>query len=160
MTIKEGDKLPDATFMHMTADGPAPITSSELFSGKKVALFAVPGAFTPTCSAQHLPSYVTHHDALKAKGIDTIACVAVNDAFVMGAWGEDRNVGDKILMLADGNAEFSKAIGLELDASGFGLGIRCQRYSMIVDVGVVTKLNTDAPMEYKASSAEYMLEQL
>ena len=160
MTIKEGDKLPDATFMHMTADGPAPITSSELFSGKKVALFAVPGAFTPTCSAQHLPSYVTHHDALKAKGIDTIACVAVNDAFVMGAWGEDRNVGDKILMLADGNAEFSKAIGLELDASGFGLGIRCQRYSMIVDDGVVTKLNTEAPMEYKASSAEYMLEQL
>lgn len=160
MTIKEGDKLPDATFMHMTADGPAPITTSELFSGKKVALFAVPGAFTPTCSAQHLPSYVTHHDALKAKGIDTIACVAVNDAFVMGAWGEDRNVGDKVLMLADGNAEFSKAIGLELDASGFGLGIRCQRYSMIVDDGVVTKLNTEAPMEYKTSSAEYMLEQL
>lgn len=160
MTIKEGDKLPDLAFMHMTADGPAPITTSELFSGKKVALFAVPGAFTPTCSAQHLPSYVIHHDALKAKGIDTIACVSVNDAFVMGAWGKDRNVGDKILMLADGNAEFSKAIGLELDASGFGLGTRCQRYSMIVDDGVVTKLNTEAPMEYKTSSAEYMLEQL
>ena len=160
MTIQEGDKIPDATLMHMTDSGPAKITTQELFGGKKVALFAVPGAFTPTCSAQHLPGFVDNADAIKAKGVDTIACLAVNDAFVMSAWGEDHNVGDKVLMLADGNGELTGKLGLDLDATGFGLGSRSQRYSMIVDDGVVTKLNVEAAGAFEASKAEVILDQL
>ena len=160
MTIQEGDKIPDATLMHMTDSGPAKITTQELFGGKMVALFAVPGAFTPTCSAQHLPGFVDNADAIKAKGVDTIACLAVNDAFVMGAWGKDRNVGDKVLMLADGNGELTGKLGLDLDATGFGLGSRSQRYSMIVNDGVVTKLNVEAAGAFEASKAEVILDQL
>ena len=160
MTIKVGDKIPDATLMHMTESGPAPITTQELFGGKKVALFAVPGAFTPTCSAQHLPGFVGHADAIKGKGVDTVACVSVNDAFVMAAWGEDRDVGDKVLMLADGNLDLTKKLGLELDGSGFGLGQRSQRYSMIVDDGVVTNLNIEGPGQFELSKAEVIVDQL
>lgn len=160
MTIKVGDKVPDATLMHMTESGPAPITTQELFGGKKVALFAVPGAFTPTCSAQHLPGYVNHADAIKGKGVDTIACLSVNDAFVMAAWGKDRDVGDKVLMLADGNLDLTTKLGLELDGSKFGLGQRSQRYSMIVDDGVVTKLNIEGPGQFELSKAEVIVDQL
>lgn len=160
MTIKVGDKVPDATLMHMTESGPAPITTGELFAGKKVALFAVPGAFTPTCSAQHLPGFVDNAAAIKGKGVDTIACVSVNDAFVMAAWGEDRDVGDKLMMLADGNGDLTGKLGLELDASKFGLGNRSQRYSMIVDDGVVTNLNIEAGGAFEASKAEVILDQL
>jgi len=136
------------------------MSTKELFDGKKVALFSVPGAFTPTCSAQHLPGFVDNADAIKAKGVDTIACMAVNDAFVMSAWGADRNVGDKVLMLGDGNAELTKAMGLELDASGFGLGTRGQRFSMIVDNGVVKNLNIEEGGAFEKSKAEVILEQL
>ena len=160
MTIKVGDKVPEATFTTFSADGPKPITTDELFKGKTVALFAVPGAFTPTCSAKHLPSFKIHAGDLKAKGVDTIACVSVNDVFVMKAWGEDQKVGDDVLMLADGNGAFTKAVGLELDGSKFGMGQRSLRYSMIVTDGVVKELNVEAGGEYKVSSAEYMLEQL
>ena len=160
MTIKVGDKVPDATLMHMTESGPAPITTQELFGGKKVALFAVPGAFTPTCSAQHLPGFVDHADAMKGKGVDTVACVSVNDAFVMAAWGEDRGVGDKVLMLADGNLDLTAKLGLELDGSKFGLGQRSQRYSMIVDDGVVTNLNIEGPGQFELSKAEVIVDQL
>ncbi len=160
MTIKVGDKVPDATLMHMTESGPAPITTQELFGGKKVALFAVPGAFTPTCSTQHLPGFVDHADAIKGKGVDTIACVSVNDAFVMAAWGEDRGVGDKVLMLADGNLDLTAKLGLELDGSKFGLGQRSQRYSMIVDNGVVTNLNIEGPGQFEVSKAEVIVDQL
>ena len=160
MTIKEGDKIPDATLMTMTDGGPKPLLTKDLFDGKKVALFSVPGAFTPTCSAQHLPGFVDNADAIKAKGIDTIACMAVNDAFVMSAWGNDRGVGEKILMLGDGNAELTKAMGLELDASGFGLGTRGQRFSMIVDNGVVRNLNIEEGGAFEKSKAEVILEQL
>ena len=160
MTIKVGDKVPDATLMHMTESGPAPITTQELFGGKKVALFAVPGAFTPTCSAQHLPGFVDHADAIKGKGVDTVACVSVNDAFVMAAWGEDRGVGDKVLMLADGNLDLTAKLGLELDGSKFGLGQRSQRYSMIVDNGVVTNLNIEGPGQFELSKAEVIVAQL
>ena len=160
MTIKVGDKVPDATLMHMTESGPAPITTQELFGGKKVALLAVPGAFTPTCSAQHLPGFVDHADAMKGKGVDTVACVSVNDAFVMAAWGEDRGVGDKVLMLADGNLDLTAKLGLELDGSKFGLGQRSQRYSMIVDNGVVTNLNIEGPGQFELSKAEVIVDQL
>jgi peroxiredoxin len=160
MTIKVGDKLPEATFTTMTAEGPRPMTTAEVFGGKKVALFAVPGAFTPTCSAKHLPGFVGNFDALKKKGVDRVVCVSVNDVFVMSAWGKDQKVGDKVLMLADGNGAFAKAIGLELDAKGFGMGTRSQRYSMIVDNGVVKQLNVEAGGEFKVSSAEHMLSQL
>jgi glutaredoxin/glutathione-dependent peroxiredoxin len=160
MTIKVGDKVPAATFTTFGPDGPKPITSDALFAGKTVALFAVPGAFTPTCSAKHVPSFKIHAGDLKAKGVDTIACVSVNDVFVMKAWGADQNVGDDILMLADGNGDFTKAVGLELDGSRFGMGSRSQRYSMIVTDGVVKELNVEAGGEYRVSSAEYMLEQL
>lgn len=160
MTIKAGDKLPQATFTTMTAEGPRPMTTAEIFGGKKVALFAVPGAFTPTCSAKHLPGFVNNFDALKKKGIDRVVCVAVNDVFVMSAWGKDQKVGDKVLLLADGNGEFTKALGLELDAKGFGMGTRSQRYSMIVDNGVVKQLNVEAGGEFKVSSAEHLLGQL
>ena len=160
MTIKVGDKLPEATFTTMTAEGPRPMTTAEVFGGKKVALFAVPGAFTPTCSAKHLPGFVNNFDALKNKGIDRVVCVSVNDVFVMSAWGKDQKVGDKVLMLADGNGAFAKALGLELDAKGFGMGTRSQRYSMIVDDGVVKQLNVEAGGEFKVSAAEHMLGQL
>jgi peroxiredoxin len=160
MTIKVGDKVPSATLTTMGPEGPKPITTDELFKGKAVALFAVPGAFTPTCSARHLPSFKQNAASLKGKGVDVIACVSVNDVFVMKAWGEHQGVGDDIMMLADGNGDFTKALGLELDGSRFGLGQRSQRYSMIVKDGVVTELNVESGGEYRVSSAEYMLEQL
>jgi peroxiredoxin len=160
MTIKAGDRLPQATFTIFTADGPAPRTTDDIFGGKTVALFAVPGAFTPTCSARHLPGYVEDAAKLKAAGVDTIACVSVNDVFVMNAWGKSANVGDDVLMLADGNAAFTKAVGLELDGSKFGMGERSQRYSMIVKDGVVDKLNVEAGGEFRVSAADYMLDQL
>lgn len=160
MTIKVGDKLPEATFMVPTSDGPAPMTTADVFGGKKVALFAVPGAYTPTCSARHLPSYKEKAAELAARGVDTIACLSVNDAFVMGAWAKDQGVAGDIIMLADGSGLFAKAIGLEMDASKFGMGIRSQRFSLIADNGVVTHLFVEAPAEYKVSSAEYMLEHI
>jgi peroxiredoxin len=160
MTIKVGDKMPSGVLTHMTKDGPQKITTEQLFGGKKVVLFSVPGAFTPTCDAKHLPGYLQQADALKAKGVDTIACMAVNDVFVMNAWGKASNVGDKVLMLADGNAEYSKALGLELNATGFGMGIRGQRFAIYADNGVVKGLYVEAPGEFKVSSAEYVLSKL
>lgn len=160
MTIKVGDKMPAGVLTHMTKDGPQKISTEQLFSGKKVVLFSVPGAFTPTCDAKHLPGYVEQADALKAKGIDTVACIAVNDVFVMNAWGKASSVGDKVLMLADGNAEYSKALGLELNATGFGMGIRGQRFAIYADNGVVKGLYVEAPGEFKVSSAEYVLSKL
>lgn len=160
MTIKTGDKLPAGTFKHMTKDGPQNITTDELFAGKKVVLFSVPGAFTPTCDAKHLPGFVQHADALKAKGVDTIACTAVNDVFVMNAWGKHGNVGDKVLMLADGNGDYAKALGLELNASGFGMGIRGQRFALVVTDGVATQVLVEGPGEFKVSSAEHVLSQV
>jgi len=160
MTIKVGDRLPAATFSAGTAEGPKPMTTDEVFAGKKVALFAVPGAFTPTCSARHLPGFKDHVADFKAKGVDAIACVSVNDAFVMKAWGESQSVLGDILMLGDGNGDFTKAIGLEMDGSKFGMGVRSQRYSMIVEDGVVKELNVEAPGEFKVSAADYMLAQL
>ena len=159
MTIQAGERLPDVPLTIASADGPQPTTSGEYFRGKRVALFAVPGAFTPTCSARHLPSYVEKAQDLKGKGVDEIACISVNDAFVMSAWNE-RDGSPDITMLADGNGAFSEAIGLTMDGSKFGLGQRSQRYSMIVDDGVVEQLNIEAPGEYRASSAENMLDQL
>jgi len=160
MTIQVGDKLPEGTLMTMSGEGPQPISTSDIFSGKKVVLFAVPGAFTPGCSKQHLPGFVQKADAIKQKGVDTVACLAVNDAFVMDAWGKDQNVGDKVLMLADGNGDFTRALGLSLDAKGFGMGERSQRYSLVADNGVVKELNVETGGEYKVSSAEHMLGQL
>jgi peroxiredoxin len=160
MTIKVGDKVPSATFTTMGPDGPRPISSDELFAGKTVALFAVPGAFTPTCSAKHLPGFKAKAAELKTKGVDTIACVSVNDVFVMKAWGDDQGVGDDVLMLADGNGDFTRVVGLELDAGRFGMGQRSQRYSMIVKDGVVSELNVEQGGEFRVSSAEYMLAQL
>lgn len=159
MTIQVGDRLPDVPLAIGTPDGPQPTTSGEFFRGKKVALFAVPGAFTPTCSARHLPSYVEKAQDLKSQGIDEIACISVNDPFVMAAWGKADGSQD-ITMLADGNGAFADAVGLEMDGSKFGMGKRSQRYSMIVNDGVVEKLNVEAPGDYRASSAEYMLDQL
>lgn len=160
MTIKVGDTLPQATFMTMSAEGPKPMSSDALFKGKRVALFAVPGAFTPTCSAKHLPGFKANRDKFKAKGVDTIACVSVNDVFVMGAWAKDQGIADEVLLLADGNGAFTDAIGLELDGSKFGMGKRSQRYSMIVDDGRVEKLNVEEGGDFKVSSADYMLAQL
>jgi peroxiredoxin len=160
MTINVGDRIPAATLKQMTKDGPANVTTDQLFAGKKVVLFSVPGAFTPTCHARHLPGYVEKLDALKAKGVDTVACVAVNDVFVMDAWGKASGVGDRILMLADGNAEFTKALGLELDASGFGMGTRGKRFAMIVQDGVVKQLNVESAGEFRVSAADYVLGQL
>jgi len=159
MTIQVGDKLPDVPVSIATADGPQATTTGEFFAGKKVALFAVPGAFTPTCSARHLPSYVDKADELKAKGVDEIACISVNDPFVMRAWGE-RDGSDQVTMLADGNGAFADAVGLAMDGSKFGMGQRSQRYSMLVSDGTVEQLNVEQPGEYRASSAETMLEQL
>jgi len=160
MTIQVGDRLPQATFMTPTEEGPAPISTDEVFKGKRVALFAVPGAFTPTCSAKHLPGFKEQAAAIKAKGVDTIACVSVNDVFVMKAWAKDQGVGDEILMLADGNGDFTKALGLELNASKFGMGSRSQRYSLIANDGVVEQLNVEAAGEFRVSSADYLLEAL
>ncbi|MEM7209315.1 MAG: peroxiredoxin [Pseudomonadota bacterium] len=156
MTISVGDKLPDCNFSHLTESGPQGLTTAEVFAGKKVVLFAVPGAFTPTCSVSHLPGFVVKADEIFAKGVDTIACLAVNDAFVMGAWGEQQNA-ENILMLADGSAEFTRAVGLELDLTGFGMGVRSDRYAMIVDDGVVSLLNREAPRAFEVSSAEAIL---
>jgi len=160
MTISKGDRLPDVKFGVMTDDGPSQKSTSDVFSGKTVALFAVPGAFTPTCSAKHLPGFVEKADELRAKGVDEIACVSVNDVFVMNAWGKDQSVGDDIVMLADGNGEFAKATGLTMDGSGFGMGTRSQRFSMLVKDGVVEILNTEAQGDFRTSSAEHMLGQL
>jgi peroxiredoxin len=159
MTIQVGDRIPDVPLAIASSDGPQPTTSGDYFKGKKVALFAVPGAFTPTCSARHLPSFVDKAQELKAKGIDEIACISVNDPFVMSAWGQ-RDGSQDITMLADGNGAFADATGLVMDGSKFGMGKRSQRYSMIVDDGVVEQLNVEAPGEYRASSAEYLLDQL
>jgi peroxiredoxin len=160
MAIKEGDRLPDATFMTYGPEGPRPITTDEVFKGKRVALLAVPGAFTPTCSAKHLPGFKEKAAELRGKGVDAIACVSVNDVFVMKAWGEQQGVGEDIVMLADGNGAFTNAIGLGMDASKFGMGPRSQRYSMIVNDGVVEKLNVEEGGEFRVSSADYMLAQL
>lgn len=160
MTIQIGDRIPDATLATPTADGPRPITTDEIFKGKTVALFAVPGAFTPTCSARHLPGYVDNGADLKAKGVDTIACISVNDAFVMGAWAKTTEGAEDILMLADGSGVLTRQLGLVLDASGFGMGERSQRYSMLVKDGVVEQLNVEAGGEFKVSSAEHLLAQL
>jgi len=157
MTIKVGDKIPSVTLMQMKDGGPKPVSTEELFKGKKVALFALPGAFTPTCSAKHLPGFIQQHDALKAKGVDAIACLSVNDAFVMGAWGTQQGAGDKVMMLADGNGDFTRAVGLEMDGSKFGMGKRSQRYSMIVEDGVVKSLNVEQPGAFEVSSAEHMM---
>ena len=159
MTIQVGEKVPSVNFKTMTDDGPKEISSNEVFAGKKVVFFAVPGAFTPGCSMTHLPGFVINADAIKGKGIDEIVCMSVNDAFVIGAWGEAQNA-EQLLMLADGNGEFTRAIGLELDASGFGMGTRAQRFGMIVDDGVVTHLAIEAPGEIKVSSAEAILDLL
>ena len=159
MPIQVGERLPDVPLTIATSDGPKPTTSGEYFAGKRVALFAVPGAFTPTCSARHLPSYVEKAQDLKGQGIDEIACISVNDPFVMGAWGE-RDGSQDITMIADGNGAFADAVGLAMDGSKFGMGTRSQRYSMIIDDGVVEQLNIEAPGEYRASSAENMLDQL
>jgi len=160
MTIKTGDRLPEATLMKATSEGPKPVNVSEIFNGKTVALFAVPGAFTPTCSARHLPGFAENMDVLAEKGVDTVACVSVNDAFVMGAWARSQDGGERILMLADGNGEFTRAVGLTMDASGFGMGERSQRYSMLVRDGVVEQLNIEQGGEFKVSSAEHLLGQL
>jgi glutaredoxin/glutathione-dependent peroxiredoxin len=159
MTIAVGDKIPAATLIKATESGPSPVSTADYFAGRKVAIFSVPGAFTPTCSARHLPSFVAQADALKAKGVDEIAATAVNDAFVMGAWAKSGGA-DAITMLADGNAEFVTAIGLTMDGSKFGMGTRGQRFSMVVNDGVVEQLNVEAPGEYKVSSAEHMLGQM
>ena len=159
MTVQVGDRIPDAPITIAGPEGPQPTTSGEFFSGKRVALFAVPGAFTPTCSARHLPYYDDKAAELKSKGVDEIACISVNDAFVMSAWNKSDGSSD-ITMLADGNGAFTEAVGLEMDASKFGMGKRSQRYSMLVNDGVVEQLNVEAPGEYRASSAETLLEQL
>ncbi|MES2254888.1 MAG: peroxiredoxin [Pseudomonadota bacterium] len=160
MTIKVGDHIPSTTLMQMKDGGPKPVPTDDLFKGKKVALFALPGAFTPTCSAKHLPGFIQQAGALKAKGIDAIACLSVNDAFVMGAWGDAQSAGDTVMMLADGNGDFTRAVGLELDGTKFGMGKRSQRYSMVVDNGVVKVLNVEAPGAFEVSSAEHMLSQI
>ena len=159
MTIAVGDKIPAATLTKVTAAGPDAVSTADFFAGRKVALFSVPGAFTPTCSAKHLPGFVEQGAALKAKGVDEIACTAVNDAFVMGAWAA-RDGSSDVTMLADGNGEFAKAVGLPMDGSGFGMGQRGQRFSMVVNDGVVEQLNVEGPGEFKVSSAEHMLGQL
>ena len=161
MTIQIGDRIPNATFAQATAEGPKPVSTDDIFAGKTVALFAVPGAFTPTCSARHLPGFKDHLADIQGKGVDTVACISVNDAFVMKAWADSQDItDDSIVMLADGNGELTKALGLVLDGSGFGLGERSQRYSMLVKDGVVTQLNIEQGGEFKVSSAEHLLAQL
>ena len=160
MAIKVGDKLPSAILMEMKGGTPQPVKTDDFFGGKKVAVFALPGAFTPTCSAKHLPGFIQHADAIKAKGINAIACISVNDAFVMGAWGDQQGAGDKVAMLADGNGDFTRALGLEMDATKFGMGKRSQRFSFVADNGVVTQLNVEEPGAFAVSSADHMLKQL
>ena len=159
MSIKIGDEMPAGTLTQMTEAGAAPVTTADLFTGKRVALFAVPGAFTPTCSQKHLPGFVANADALKSKGIETIVCMAVNDPFVMAAWGKDQGVGEKVMMLADGNGDYTKALGLELDLSKHGLGLRSARFSMIVDNGSVTALNIDEGGAFEISDADTLISQ-
>lgn len=159
MTISVGDRLPSTTLIKATEAGPEAVDSAEFFKGRRVALFAVPGAFTPTCSARHLPGFVEKEAELKAKGVDEIACTSVNDAFVMGAWGKSAGAGD-ITMLADGNGAFAEAVGLTMDGSKFGMGTRSQRYSMLVNDGVVEQLNVEEPGEFKVSSAEHLLSEM
>lgn len=160
MTIAVGDTIPAATLARMTGDGPEKIETKDYFAGRRIALFSVPGAFTPTCSARHLPGFIDKADALKAKGIDEVVGTAVNDAFVMGAWGESAGANGKVTLLADGNGDFVRALGLEFDGSGFGMGRRGQRFAMVVKDGVVEKLFVEAPGEYRVSSAEHMLAEL
>jgi glutaredoxin/glutathione-dependent peroxiredoxin len=160
MPIKVGDKMPSGTLTLATAEGPQKVSADDYFKGKKVVLFSVPGAFTPTCDAKHLPGFVQLADQIRAKGVDTIACMAVNDVFVMNAWGKASGVGDKILMLADGNGDYARALGLELDAKGFGMGVRGQRFAIIVKDGTATHVNVEAPGAFKVSAAEYVLGQL
>ena len=160
MTISAGDKMPAGALGTMTDSGPGAISTDDLFGGKKVVLVSVPGAFTPTCSANHLPGFIDQAAALRAKGVDTIACMAVNDVFVMDAWGKDRGVGDDVMMLADGNGEYAEALGLELDASGFGMGKRGQRFAIVVDDGVATHVAVEAPGQFEVSKAESILEAL
>ncbi len=160
MTIKVGDKMPNVTLMKATAEGPEPVETDRFFEGRKVAIFSVPGAFTPTCSARHLPGFVEKGDELRSRGADEVACVAVNDAFVMQAWGAQAGAGSKVTMLADGNGEFAEAIGLTSDNSKYGMGVRGQRWSAIVDDGIVTELNVEEPGAFSVSSAEFMLGQL
>ncbi len=160
MAIKVGDKIPAAKLRIMSAEGPKEISTDEIFKGKKVVLFAVPGAFTPTCSVKHLPGFVQNAAAIKAKGVDTVACLAVNDAFVMGAWGKAQGADDKVMMLSDGNGTFTKELGLEMDGSAVGLGSRSQRYAMVVQDGVVKTLNVEAPRAFEVSSAEAIMKAL
>jgi peroxiredoxin len=160
MPIKVGDKMPSGTLTLATKEGPQKVSAEEFFKGKKVVLFSVPGAFTPTCDAKHLPGFVERAGELRAKGVDTIACLAVNDPFVMKAWGKSQNSDDKVVMIADGNADYTKALGLEMDATGFGMGVRGQRFALTVDNGVVTHVNVEAKGEFKVSSAESVLAQL
>jgi len=160
MTIKIGDKLPNGTLYEMSEEGPKPVAVADLVKGKRVVIFGLPGAYTPTCSALHVPGYVAQADQLKARGIYQIVCLSVNDAFVMGAWGKDQKVGDKVRMLGDGSAAFAKAIGLELDLTERGMGMRCQRFSMLVDDGVVKSLNIEAPGKFEVSDAQSMLASL
>jgi peroxiredoxin len=160
MSIKVGDKMPSGTLTVATDEGPQKVSTEEFFKGKKVVLFSVPGAFTPTCDAKHLPGFVERADEIRAKGVDTIACIAVNDPFVMKAWGKSQGCSGKVQMIADGNAEYTKALGLEMDATGFEMGIRGQRFALIVDDGVVKSVNVEQKGEFKVSSAESVLEQL
>jgi len=160
MTISVGDKMPDGTFGVMTDSGPGAMSTDDLFAGKKVVLVSVPGAFTPTCSMNHLPGFVEHAADLRNKGVDTIACMAVNDVFVMHAWGRDRGVGDDVVMLADGNGDYARALGLELDATGFGMGKRGQRFAIVVDDGVATHVAIEEPAKFEVSKAEAILASL
>jgi peroxiredoxin len=157
MTIKIGDKIPSAKLMQATADGPLEVSTDDLFAGKTVVLFGVPGAFTPTCSAKHLPGFVTHAAEFKAKGVDVVACIAVNDVFVMGAWRKDQSIGDEVVMLADGSAAFTKALGLEFDLTARGLGVRSQRFALVAKNGVVTHVVVEAPGAFEVSKAETVL---
>jgi peroxiredoxin len=160
MALKVGDKVPAVKLKQLTSDGMKDVQTDDFFKGKKVVLFAVPGAFTPTCSAKHLPGFVEKASDIKAKGVDTIACLSVNDAFVMSAWGKDQKADGKVEMLADGNGDFTRAVGLEMDGSGYGLGLRSQRYAMIVDDGKVTALHVEKPGAFEVSSADAILQAL
>lgn len=160
MTVKAGDKFPDVTLTKVTASGPEQVASNDYFKGRKVALFSVPGAYTPTCSARHLPGFVEKADELKAKGVDEIACTAVNDAFVMGAWGKEHGVDGKVTMLADGNGDLAEALGLTMDGSKFGMGKRGQRFAMVVNDGTIERVDVEEGGEFRVSSADYMLEHM
>jgi peroxiredoxin len=158
MTIQAGEKMPEGTFGIMTESGPGALSTEELFSGKKVVLISVPGAFTPTCTMKHLPGFVEQAEALKAGGVDTVACMAVNDVFVMDAWGKDRGVGDKVLMLADGNGDYARALDLEMDGTGFGMGMRGQRFAIVVEDGTATHVAVEAPGQFEVSKVEAIMQ--